>query len=238
MSNDPAVATSVDKALALLVLLNEREQLRVSDAAAALGVARSTAHRLLNQLRAREFAVQDDQRGYRPGPALRALRSGQHPLPDLRRLHRHLGDLSTRVAETVHLVVLEDTEVRFVDGVEGPQVLRVGLRTGAAMPAHRTSGGKALLAALPPASLHARYPAGVPAELAGQLAQIRRRGYAVNDNETEKGITAIGAAVVDPAGRTVAAIAVAAPSARCSRARLAELAPALLDTAYTAGREL
>lgn len=249
MTNDAHATTSVDKVLALLLLLNEVQQVRVSEVADALGVARSTAHRLLNQLRAREFAVQDARRVYRPGPALRALTSTPSNPPDLRRiLHDHLLAGSKRVNETVHLMVLEGNGVRFVDGVEGPQTLRVGLRTGVVLPAHSTSGGKALLAALSPDDLRALYPRGLPRSndnavatlpaLIRHLAQVRRRGYATNINESERGISAIGCPVVDPTGRTVAAMAIAAPSARCPRERIAELVPVLVDAARAAGQEL
>lgn len=251
MANDTAGSTSVDKALALVLLLNEAEQLRVSEAADALGVARSTAHRLLNQLIARDFAVQDGRRVYRPGPALRALRSTPSAPPDLRRaLHDHLLSCSRRVTETVHLMVLDGTGVRFVDGVEGPHTLRVGLRTGAVLPAHRTSGGKALLAALSTEDLRALYPNGLPpggvdaddpptlAALARALTQVRRRGFAINVNESELGISAIGCPVVDSVGRTVAAMAITAPSARYTRQRLTELAPVLVHAADEAGRQL
>ncbi|MPZ79249.1 MAG: helix-turn-helix domain-containing protein [Actinophytocola sp.] len=249
MGNDTSGATSVDKALALVLLLNEAQQIRVSEAADALGVARSTAHRLLNQLRAREFAVQDGRRVYRPGPALRALTSTPSTLPDLRRaLHDHLLSCSKQVSETVHLMVLEGNGVRFVDGVEGPHTLRVGPRTGVVLPAHCTSGGKALLAALSPDDLRALYPRGLPRSndnavatlpaLIRHLAQVRRRGYATNINESERGISAIGCPVIDATGRTVAAMAIAAPSARCSRERIGELAPLLADAAREAGQEL
>ena len=66
--------TSVDNALWLLQLVGERQALRVSEAADLLGVARSTAHRLLSALRRRDFVIQDRPNGvYRPGPALHAI---------------------------------------------------------------------------------------------------------------------------------------------------------------------
>src|SRR5258708_11969465 len=87
---------SVDNALQILLLLSERQCLRVVDVAAELGVARSTAHRLLTALHQREFALQDAHKAYRPCPVLArlglsrtanaALRAALHPL--LERLNR------------------------------------------------------------------------------------------------------------------------------------------------------
>lgn len=74
----------------------------------------------------------------------------------------HLEHLANTVSETTHLMVLEGNGARFLDGVEGPQALRVSYRTGTLLPAHVTSGGKALLAALPADRLRALYPNGLP----------------------------------------------------------------------------
>ena len=92
MSNDAAPAppleplagglTSVDNALWLLQLVGERQALRVAEAADLLGVAQSTAHRLLTALRRRGFCMQDRPNGaYRPGPALHAVGLDQYQCP-------------------------------------------------------------------------------------------------------------------------------------------------------------
>ena len=97
-------------------------------------------------------------------------------------------------------MVLEGNGVRFVDGVEGSGSLRCGTRIGVLMPAHVTSGGKALLAQLPGDDLRQLYPHGLPPwdrkaistmpALARELAAVRRRGYATNNEESEAGIRA------------------------------------------------
>ena len=152
------------------------------------------------------------------------------------------------VRETTHLMVLEGNGTRFLDGVEGPQALRVGYRTGALLPAHVTSGGKALLAELPPERLRALYPNGLPGEgakapedverLVAELTAIRRAGWALNLQESERGVNAVGVCVRDHTGTAVAAVAVAAPSARCPKGRLTELARPLLSMARAIGEEL
>ncbi len=211
------------------------------DVADQLGVARSTAHRVLAMLVFHGFAEQDRHKVYRPGPVLREIRGGQAPPPDLITVaHPHLRRLAEDVRETTHLMVLEGNAARFLDGVEGPQALRVSFRTGSLLPAHVTSGGKALLAELPAEQLHALYPKGLPDldRLDRELAAVRRLGYACNLQESERGVNAVGTCVRDRAGRAVAAIAVAAPSLRCPRARLVELAASLRATAEEIGRSL
>jgi DNA-binding IclR family transcriptional regulator len=237
---------SADNILRLMLLLSERQRVRVSDAATHLGVARSTAHRLLSALSYRDFAVQDAHKAYRPGPAFnRLVLPGPSP-QDLRTVLRgHLRALHDELGETCHLMVLEGNGSRFLDCVECTHVLRVGSRVGMLLPAHCTSGGKALLAELSAAQLTALYPrelpgapGGVPVQLNAlrrQLAGIRRRGYATNFEESDRGIVAAGACVRDSAGRAVAALAVAAPSARCPRSRVPALAAAGVAAAERAG---
>lgn len=236
-SQRPYLIESVDNALQLLLLVRERRALRVAEAADHLGVARSTAHRLLTGLRHRGFVTQDSHRVYHPGPVF-----GPTTAPDLRLLARpHLQELARSLDETVHLIVLEGNGVRFVEGIESTKALRVSSRVGVVLPAHCTAGGLVLLAELPTEEITALYPRGLPSlpgtartelsSLLRRLRTVRRNGYAHNDQESERGIAAVGVPVRDPSGRTLASLAVAMPSARCPRTRAADLAAALREHA-------
>jgi len=211
----------------------------VVDVAAELGVARSTAHRLLTALYQREFAVQDAQKVYRPGPVFARIGLARTASAGLRaELRPFLEHLNGEVDETCHLVVLEGNGARFLDCVESSQVLRTGSRAGMLLPAHTNSAGKALLAELSPQAFLALYPRGVPSPVGGgmaarkalqrQLAEIRSVGYATNFEESAQGVTAVGACVRDAAGKAIAALAVASPSSRCDRRRVTALAESLL----------
>lgn len=230
---------SVDRALTLVSMLKEGD-LRVVDAAERLGVAQSTAHRLLAMLVHHDYAVQLRQHIYTAGPALiTGLARAQQP-PNLVQVARpHLESLCARTRETVHFLVLEGTGARFVDGVESSQALKVSTRVGMVLPAHITAGGKALLARLSREDLLRLYPRGLrlTPDAAGpdivalerELATVRRRGYAINVEQTEHRVNAIGAAVVN-GGRGIAAVAVAAPSARIPKRALGTLSEPLLQT--------
>jgi IclR family acetate operon transcriptional repressor len=235
---------AVDRALLLIRLLNERRSVSVSEVATELGVAPSSAHRLLATLCHRGFAVRDQRRQYRPGPELTATGHAAPSLPQLLRVMRpFLQDLFERAGESVHLVVLAGPDVRFVDGIEGDQPLRVGLRTGARMPAYCTSGGKAMLADLDWSEVEALHPQGLRPwpyarirdlpSLRRQLARVRRNGYGLNAEESEPGVTAIGMSVRSRPGRPMAAFSVAIPTARFGRHHELEL-PAHLREVRTA----
>lgn len=229
MRNQPTYpVSSVDTALLLATVLRDEGPLRLTDVAARLGTAPSTAHRLLAALVHRDFAVQLPDRRYAAGPQLGAV-----AVP-ASRLHAaalpHLRALVAAQGESAHLVVRAGADVRFVATVECDAVLRVGDRTGRTLPAHRSAAGKALLAGLDPDVVSGLLSRLAPAEASRvdrDLRAIRRRGFAVNDQATEAGLTAVGVAV--PGGE--AAISLAMPRARFARDRLREWVAALTAVA-------
>jgi IclR family transcriptional regulator, acetate operon repressor len=242
MQTRPAYAiTSVDNALRLIELLQRDEALRLTDAAAEIGVALSTAHRLLAMLCYRGFATRGGEHRYLRGPALLAASVAPAWQRDLRgRAQPFLEYLNARTDETVHLVVRRGRDVVAIGGVESTKPVRVGIQIGAVMPAHRTSGGQALLAELSAAVLCDLYPAGLPGELAGAgagedfrclLRGVRLRGYSVVEGLLERGMTALGTAVHHPSGAAIGAICVAAPTQRLQKARRPGVAQILRDTA-------
>jgi DNA-binding IclR family transcriptional regulator len=242
MSNNPP-STSVDNALLLLELIGQRQALRVAEAADLLGVARSTAHRLLTALRRRGFVMQDRPNGaYRPGPALVEIGLAAVSRIDIRRVARPvLEEVRELTQETVSLAVLEGTTIRFVDCAEGPRSVRVGNRTGVVRPAHASAVGKAILAGLSDAEVLRRYPdeqlpaATTDAALTGraalllELAAIRTQGYALNWEESADGVCAVAVALRDTVGQPLAGLGVAAPSSRMGDAEaIRAFAPAVL----------
>src|SRR5579859_5535964 len=143
----PAYAIeSVDNALQLILMLQERDSLRVNEAAERLGVAPSTAHRLLATLVYRGFALQDESRRYTAGPSLRGAGKQGHLHEIVAVAHPRLEGLAAAVGETVNFVARFGTSVRFLASVESTQLLRVGDRAGTILPARFSSGGKAILA--------------------------------------------------------------------------------------------
>lgn len=235
---------SVDNALTLLSLFRERDRIRVSDAAQALGASRSTAHRLLAMLEYHRFAEQDPAtKAYRPGPALVEVGLSALGSMDIRALARPaLERLSQEVRETVHLVVLQDSSVMFLDSVETSRALRIGSRTGRLMPAHCTAAGKAMLAQLPVAELRALYPDGrlerlteqslqTVDDLEAELEQVRERGYATNYGQSEDDVAAVAVAVPARPGHRPAAITVSAPLTRMTEADAPAVAAAVTRAA-------
>lgn len=230
----PYPIQSVDYALQLLLILKRDGVLRVSDAAAELGVARSTAHRLISMLRFRGFVEQARDRTYRAGSAFADLGGGPSSATALLGIARpHLVRLTEKAGETSNLMIRVGSDVQFIDSIESKQALRVGSRVGVRLAARLTSGGKVLLADLPfeeVALLHPGLAADDLGTLKRTLAAVRRQGFGTNIQESERGVVAVGMAVRGLNGSAIAAVTISAPTVRFNRGKVADLLPALTDT--------
>ncbi len=242
---------SVDKALKLLLLLGERPEIRLTDATRYLGVASSTAHRLLAMLAYRGFVRQDPtSKAYRPGPALTGVAFAIFGRIDIAGIVTPImRGLSESLRETVHVGMLDGAAVRFVAAVEGPAAVRVASRLGRVLPAHCTSTGKAMLAQLPQAELHQLLPdesletitersIGSRAKLEAELARVREQGYAVNREESEDGVASVAVPIPTRAPGLRLAINAAAPQQRLSRSQYSTVAAALTKAANEIGDHL
>lgn len=244
MKNPPSYSiASVDNALRLAAMLQVEGPMRVSDAAERLGVARSTAHRLLQMLVYRDFAAQLSDQRYVAGPMLASGTTPRGGVAQLRsRVLPHLRELAATTGETANLVVLLGTQARFVASVESGQALRIGDREGTVFPAYLTSGGRAILAEQAPeermqllrrVSAAQEQAGGRPVDpiaVEADLERVQRLGYAINDQETERGVTAIGMVIRGPGTEGGAAITVAMPTQRFEGPQLPRLVRAMHAT--------
>lgn len=218
---------SVHTAAEILLMLRDKPSLRVAAVAQELGVARSTAHRMLTTLQDAGLLRQDETtKEYRAGPALVQLGVAVIGATDIRAEAKPaLELLAASTGETAHLLVLEGTETVFLDGVEGRHVIRAALRVGRRGPAHASAAGKTLLAFLTQEELRARYPNArlrggterapkTRRELEAALEQVRRQGYATNFSESEPDLTAVAAAIPDRSGTSRFALSVSGPAQR------------------------
>lgn len=242
---------SVDNALRLLLLLREQRFIRVAEASEVLGVVRSTAHRLLAMLQYRGFVQQDPEtKAYSAGPALIDIGLSAVGQMDIRRhLRPCLERLSRTVGETTHLVVLDGAACLFIDSVESTRALRTSSRVGRSFPAHVTSGGKVLLAELPPGRLRELYPESrLPrtslnsvvrrAELERELELVRERGHATNHGESESEIGAVAVPVRNSFGHAVAAVAISMPLSRLDDSAVPEIASTMTSLLADTGKLL
>jgi len=199
-------------------------RLTVTDVSRELGLKYATAHRILEAMAARGVLDRDpDSRRYSVGARLREYGSVGH-IEDFDVAHPYLEDLTRTTGETSHLAILDDRSAVYIDTVGGARLLSAHRHIGRRMPLHCTGVGKALLSGLLDSELDgllnvelARYTRRTivdPDRLRAELRQIRDRGYAVDDEETEEGLVCIAAPLRDHSGQVIAAVSVGGPATR------------------------
>lgn len=138
---------SVDRVLQLLLLFRERSSIRVADAAKELGVAGSTAHRLLAMLQVHGFIAQDRGTSVRSRTAMVELGQAVNRQGDITvRSRAAAEELCDRLDETAQASVLRATSVVFTAGAESHQALRIADPTGMRIAAFHSAPGKVMLA--------------------------------------------------------------------------------------------
>lgn len=247
-----AGSQTLDRALRILIQVGEHgaEGLTLADCTALLGFSKPTTHRILRTLASRGFLRLDPKRGvYTLGVA--NLRLGMAFLEQLDLRAEALSllrELADRTGETVHLGILDGSDVVYIEKVESRHPVRMFSHVGRTMPAYSTGVGKAILAYLPsdqlesavPARLEARTPATITdkAQLIRHLGEVRGRGYSIDDVENEDGIRCVGAPIFDHTAAVRAGISVAGPETRVTVARAPELGALVRETALAVSRRI
>jgi DNA-binding IclR family transcriptional regulator len=156
-----------------------------------------------------------------------------------------LEELARKTQEATKLGILDGHDVIYLDGIESPQAVRAFVPVGGRAPAHVSATGKAILAHLPAERLErlgtARYAprtAAAADAFARDLAQIRRRGYAVNRGEWDAQVGAVAAPVFDAAGAVVACLGIILPASRLTGSRVAEIGTSVASAAAAVSARL
>jgi IclR family acetate operon transcriptional repressor len=231
---------AIDRGLAVLSVIAAADGLTLTDLAQRVGLAPSTAHRILASLQAHRFVQHDEQRGlwligvgaFEVGTAF--LRNRR--LAGIGRIVMH--DLMERTGETVNLGIEDNGEVVFISQVESHVALRAFFRAGSRAAVHASGVGKALLAHMSEERvkqiLHKRglakftdHTLVAPADLDlyRQLGEVRRRGWATDDEERNLGMRCVAAPIFNEYGEAIAAVSVSGPTVRMTPERAAEFGP-------------
>ena len=221
----------------LRALEDEPKGLSLGEIAQRVGLARSTVQRIVEALRSEQFLIAaSPTAGVRLGPALvRLAASASVEFDDITR--PIIAELSQTVGETVDLSVLKGRSAVFTDQIQGSHRLRAVSAIGDSFPLHCTANGKAILSVLGDDKVRALLRGPLPRrtaktitrapELLREIAECRRTGIAIDDEEHTEGICALGTGFVDPMGRAIA-LSIPVPTTRFRRIR-ADLATRLLE---------
>jgi len=243
---------SVRKGLEVMeAFTSHKPRLRLQEVASMTGQPKATAYRLLRTLMSLGYVRYDQAaKQFYLGPRVMSLGFTVLSSLDLRELSRpYLEDLSNKTKQNVNLGILDRAEVIYVERIKKRRILNVDLFVGSRLPAHSSSIGQAILAFLPQDDLEAAIevmlgdevvsaevgPNGV--KLREKLAQVRDRGYAVNDQDTYIGLRAVAAPLFGKDGKVEGAVNVAAFSQLTSREELLQMhLPWLLTTVTSISR--
>jgi len=242
---------SVKRALSILETLAQNSaDLGVSDLGRALGLSKSTVHRLLATLEEAGYVQSSSPGRYALG--IKAFEVGSAVLNRMGLRKVALGpmqELADLTRETVNLALLDGLEIVYIDRIECSEPLRMDLQVGRRVPTHCSALGKAILAFLDPREFEdimsrlsfPRYTARTITSgdaLRRELAATREQGYSVDNEEYIEGIRCVAAPIFDYRSRPVAALSVAGPSVRLTMDRIGSVAQLLLTATQSISRGL
>ncbi len=209
----------------------ENTHFKISDLARQLRLDRSTTYRILLSLEQAGFVQKDEAGTYSLGLAAFEIGNAYLMQTDLIQVSKPImTDLASRAQETVHLAVLSDIEIVYVDKVDSPRALGVMSKIGQRGPLHCTALGKTLLA-FQPEEEQSRIVQKIrmtpftsrtitsKQKLIRELKTVKQQGYALDRREIEEDVECIGAPILNHLGNVVAALSVSGPQRKIGTPR-------------------
>ncbi len=242
---DDAHLKSVLKTLQVLEqFIDNNLEKGIHELSASTGIPVSTMQRLVNTLEARGYLMQNPRSyKYRLGLTLYHLyQSYFHTFHWVDEARQYMQALVEKHGETVNLGCLEGRSVAYLTKVDSPHVLRPSYSIGARYPAYCSSLGKCLLAYQPEDTLKAilsneemtartNKTITTISELLTELKEVRRLGYAVDDEESRDGLRCLAVPINNREGMVVAALSITAPTSRMPLDRLKVVKDDVVETA-------
>jgi len=232
------------RALSILDRFAEREEWGFTDLCEAVGLPKSTAFRIVSTLEAAAYLEKRPVTGhYGPGSKLRRLENVLLRVEPLRwAALPPLQDLARQTEETAHIGVLYQGDSVTVQIVEGSHSVRMHSAVGKRAPAHCSALGKTFLAYFTDVELDEfvdRFGLRMltactitdPGRLRTHLRDVRRRGWAVDNEELEDGLRCVAVPIAEPPAPPFAAVSISGPASRLSASRDEQIAHVLQQTA-------
>jgi len=236
--------SSVANAIRLLKVFSDDDyEIGISEIGKRLLLPKSTVHRLASTLINEGMLEQNTETGkYRLGLVVFELGSLVRRKMDFSSEAKpFLMELREKTGETVHLAILDQASIVYINSLESKQAIRMTLDVGMRKPACSTAAGKVMLAYAPEETVNRVLGSGLkeftsnsivdPDAFRQELAAIRARGYATADEENELGVRGLAAPVRDHFGSVIAATSIAGPSQRLTKKVLLSFAPDVVAAA-------
>ncbi|MEM9477493.1 MAG: HTH-type transcriptional regulator BhcR [Pseudomonadota bacterium] len=241
---------SLDRAMLILETLAASGGLTLTGLAGTLDQSPATVYRVLTTLEARDIVELEAQsQTWHVGAGAFRIGSGFLRRTNLvERARPIMHDLMAATGETANLGVANGAHVLFVSQVETHESIRAFFPPGTQSPLHASGIGKALLAQFSEPRLNAIISAGLEtftprthrtgSALLGDLAEIRQRGYSVDDEERNEGMRCVAAPVFNATGVAVAGLSISGPVGRVTRDKTGAYGDAVRSAAQELSRRL
>jgi len=242
--------TTFLKGLRMLQALSLSDRPRgVTELARELGLTKSNSHRLLKTLVHAGYA-QNNSETAKYSATLKVWELGSHVLSKIdvkSAAGAYLQLLADKTGESVHLSLLVENSVVYIDKIDSAQPVRAYSQIGKGAPAYCVATGKALLAFQGEDAItrigmeleaHTSRTIADPEEFRREMARVRQLGYAINRGEWREGVCGVGAPIRDASRQVIAAVGISGPEGRMKPTFMREQAPLVVQTASLISKAL
>lgn len=242
--------SSLAKGLRVLELLAKNGEMSATRVASCLDTSRAASHRFLSTLRDLGYVEKTEEGMF--NLTFKILELGMRKLDRfeiLRIVHSFMQEIAHAFGETVNLGHWDGGAIVHLKKISSTEILRLDVGLGAVAPAYCSGLGKAVLAFLPEDELAdyiesvkwvAMSPKSItnPESLKAEIEQIRKRGYAIDDEELSLGLRCVAAPVFDHTGRPSYALSVSGPTLRMTKEKINAIQAKLLPLCRQLSRQI
>lgn len=235
MANKTDIIGSLAKGLRVIEAFSARHpRMSISQVSDATGLDRATARRCLLTLHDLRYADYDGKFFTLTARVLRLGMGALAAIPLAQTVQPWLDQLSEQIGQSTSVSIIDETEIVYLARAAQRRVMSIGLMPGSRLPAHCTSMGRVLLAAMPDAQVRAiiersdltprtPYSLTAPDEVMARIDDARRDGYAIINQEVELGLRSIAVPLFSVHGSVVAAINTGVAAVQADAGDLADL---------------
>lgn len=233
------VLSSLSRGLKLLLKIREASKsVGLSEISRSIGFDKATTYRLLVTLERLRFVEKNADGKYRIGMNALHVGSGYSKQANREKIREIMKKLVNETKHTTALSVVEDDAALFIEMLDGVGRVKVTIEAGSRVPVHASASGKAILSGLDEIELRRRFsgqklkrltPKTITSvdRLIAELSRVRKRGFALNEEESTPGLCSLAVPIRNGTGKNEAALSVAFPRGFLRRREQAVIAKRL-----------
>lgn len=242
---------SIDRAVAILECFSEeKKELKLTEISDKLGLNKSTVHGIISTLKYHGFISQDEEtQRYKLG--IRFIEFGELVVNSMNIRNAALPlveEVCGKIDETVHVAMLDGTNVVWIGKSESTKSIKTSTKIGASLPAYATADGKIILCYQDGDNINKYLPRRIPkhtqntvtnkAEFIRRLENMKKNGYAIDNEEYVEGIKCIAAPIFDHDGNVKFSLSTTGPAFRMTEEKIKETLVIIKEAANEISRRL